>query len=121
MTSPGESTVLIVDDEPLYADAHARMLGDRYDVSTVYSGDAALEAIDENVDVLLIDRKMPQVSGDEVLEKLDRQGLECPRIMVTALDRDVEVVETSVDGYLTKPVSAGDLTECIERALEART
>ena len=117
MTSAGKTTVLIVDDEPLYADAHARMLGDRYQVKTAYGGQAALEEIDETVDVLLIDRKMPQVTGDDVIEELEQRGVDCRRIMITALEQDVDVVEISVDGYLTKPVSEGELTECIENAL----
>ncbi|GAB3017067.1 response regulator [Natronobiforma cellulositropha] len=111
----GETTVLIVDDEPLYADAHARMLGDRYRVKTAYSGADALDSIDD-VDVLLIDRKMPELSGDDVVDELERRGVDCRRIMVTALEAESDGLD-AVDGYLTKPVTPDELTDCIERAL----
>ncbi|MCW8171886.1 response regulator [Natrialba swarupiae] len=59
VTGSHQRTIVVADDEPLYADAHSRMLADRYDVKTVYSGAAALEAVDDSVDVLLVDRRMP--------------------------------------------------------------
>lgn len=113
----GEVTVLVVDDDPLYADAHARLLGDRYRVLTVYDGRVALEVVDESVDVLLVDRRMPHVSGDEVVEALEERGLDCRRIMISAVDPDDDAVAVGIDGYLTKPVSGRELEECIESAL----
>lgn len=109
--------MLIVDDEPLYADAHARMLEERYRVLTAYDGRVALDVIDDSVDVLLIDRRMPTLSGDEVIETLEERGIRCRRIMISAVDPDDDAVEVGVDGYLTKPVSGSELEECIESTL----
>lgn len=119
LTPPGDVTVLIVDDEPLYADAHARMLDDddRYHVLTAYDGRAALDVVDDTVDVLLVDRRMPHISGDEVVETLEERGLDCRRIMISAIDPTVDAVEAKIDDYLTKPVTGRELEECIERAL----
>lgn len=118
LTSPETPTVLVVDDEPLYADAHARLLGGRYDVKTVYSGRAALEAVDDTVDVLLVDRRMAHLSGDDVLEALEQRGLQCRRVVISAIEPTIDALEADIDDYLTKPVSASELIDCIERVLE---
>ena len=111
------TTVLIVDDEPPYADAHARMLADRYDVHTAYSGEAALEMIDEFVDVLLIDRRMPRRSGEEVIEELHERGIDCRTIVLSAIDPRADAVEVPIDDYLRKPVEKGELRASIDRVL----
>ncbi|MEY7852228.1 two-component system response regulator [Natrarchaeobius sp. A-rgal3] len=118
MTSTHQRTIVIVDDEPLYADAHTRMLADRYDVKTVYSGEAALDLVDDSVDALLVDRRMPSLSGDELLEVLAKRGSACRTIVISAIDPSADALEVETDGYLTKPVSKPQLTACLERVLE---
>ncbi|TYT63827.1 response regulator [Natrialba swarupiae] len=118
VTGSHQRTIVVADDEPLYADAHSRMLADRYDVKTVYSGAAALEAVDDSVDVLLVDRRMPSLSGDELLETLAERGATCRTIVVSAIDPSTDALEVKTDGYLTKPVTQRQLADCIERVLE---
>ncbi|MFB6105679.1 MAG: response regulator, partial [Halobacteriaceae archaeon] len=62
-------TVVVVDDEEGIAEAYSYWLSDEYDVRTAQSGAGALETIDEDVDVVLLDRRMPDRSGDEVLDR----------------------------------------------------
>ena len=62
--------VLVVDDEPDIAESYEMWLQEDHDVEMATSGEAALEALDESVDVLLLDRRMPEMSGDEVLRAL---------------------------------------------------
>lgn len=115
-----EITVLVVDDEPLYADAHARMLP-QYEVKTAYSGEAALEVVDETIDVLLLDRRMPTLSGDDVVRVLERRGVDCRTIFVSTLGPERDGGDVTVDGYLTKPVTERQLGDCIEHVLGRRT
>ncbi len=110
--------VLIVEDEPQVAELYTSWLDDRYRVSVADGGEAALAAWDAEVDVVLLDRRMPDVSGDEVLAALRERGAECPVAIVTAVDPSVDIVEMGFDEYLVKPVDREDLVETIERLLD---
>jgi DNA-binding response OmpR family regulator len=107
-------TVLVVDDEPSIADGHAARLSEQYDVQTAYRGADALEALDEEVDAVLLDRRMPGLSGDEVLEEIRRRNLPCRVAMATAVEPEFDIVEMGFDGYLVKPVSREALFETVE-------
>nr|WP_207225351.1 response regulator [Natrinema hispanicum] len=62
---------LVVDDEQEVADAYALRLRGCCKVETAYSGEEALSIIDNSpVDIVLLDRHMPGLSGDDVLEEL---------------------------------------------------
>ncbi|CCQ33932.1 response regulator receiver protein [Halorhabdus tiamatea SARL4B] len=107
----------MVDDEPDVADAYAAQLEGEYSVLTAYSGQEALETLDDTVDVVLLDRRMPGLSGDDVLERIRDRGLDCRVAMVTAVDPDFDIIEMPFDAYITKPVSREELFETIERLL----
>jgi len=116
--SPSDApTVLVVDDEPDVADAYAAQLGERYTVRTAYSGQDALEMIDGEVSVVLLDRRMPGLSGDDVLQRIREDGIDARIAMVTAVDPDFDIIEMPFDDYLTKPVSREDLFTTVERLL----
>ncbi|WP_436928444.1 response regulator [Halosimplex halobium] len=114
-----EPRVLIVDDEAEVADVYALRLRDEYDTETAYGGEEALEAVDESVDVVLLDRRMPQVSGDEVLSTIRERGLDTRVVMITAVDPDFDIVDMPFDDYLCKPVQKDDLVAAIEQQLTA--
>lgn len=97
-------TVLVVDDEQDVADAYATQIEDRYDVRVAYGGEAALEMMSDDVDAVLLDRRMPDVHGDEVLERIREDGYNCKVIMITAVDADLNILEMDFDDYLSKPV-----------------
>jgi DNA-binding response OmpR family regulator len=109
--------VLVVDDEREVADGYALKLRKRYDVETAYGGEEALEVVDDDVDVVLLDRRMPHRSGDEVLAELRERDVSCRVIMLTAIDPDFDVLGMSFDDYLCKPVSDEDLYGAIESQL----
>ncbi|MFB6189440.1 MAG: response regulator [Halapricum sp.] len=116
--SPSDApTILVVDDEPDVADAYAAQLRERYAVRTAYSGQEALEIIDVSVDVVLLDRRMPGRSGDDVLQRIRELGIDARIAMVTAVDPNFDIIEMPFDDYLTKPVSREDLFETVERLL----
>jgi DNA-binding response OmpR family regulator len=115
------ATILIVDDEPSITDLYALRLEDEYDVRTAYSGSEALEKIDEDVDVVLLDRRMPDLSGDEVLSKIREEGIECRVAMVTAVDPDFDILDLGFDAYVVKPVSEEDLKDTVDTLLRRAT
>ncbi|WP_306060069.1 HalX domain-containing protein [Natronococcus wangiae] len=108
-----EQTVLVVDDESQLADLFATWLTSNWTTETAYDGTEALEKMDAAVDVVLLDRRMPGLSGDDVLEKVRAQGYGCRVIMVTAVDPDFDIIEMGFDDYLVKPVSKNELLELV--------
>ncbi|MDF9746627.1 MULTISPECIES: HalX domain-containing protein [Natrinema] len=110
-------SVLIVEDEPDLANLYAAWLDDECDVETAYDGNEALDAIDETIDVVLLDRRMPGLSGDTVLDTIRDRALDCRVAMVTAVEPDFDIIEMGFDDYLVKPVSNDELVEIIDQLL----
>ena len=112
--------VLVVEDEPDLADLYAAWLGDEYRVRTAYGGHEALDQLDEaddEVDAILLDRRMPGLSGDEVLTAVRDRGIDCRVAMVTAVEPDFDILEMGFDDYLVKPVTSDTLKETVEGLL----
>lgn len=113
-----QNTILVVDDEQDIADLYTTWLEMQNEVRTAYGGEEALDKVDEDVDIVFLDRQMPDYSGDEVLERIRGRGLECRVVMVTAVDPDFDIVSMGFDDYLTKPVMREDLDEAVESMRE---
>ena len=114
------TTVFVVDDEPDVADVYALRLSGAYETRTAYGGAEALEELDADVDVILLDRRMPEIDGDEVLEHIREDGYDCRVIMLTAVDPGLDIVEMDFDDYLCKPAEKPDLVAAIEQQLRIR-
>jgi len=107
---------LVVDDEQEVADAYALRLRGYCDVETAYSGEAALSAVAEtSVDIVLLDRHMPGMSGDDVLSELVERGYDGRVVMVTAVDPGIEVLDMPFDDYLCKPVDREDVRAVVDQ------
>jgi len=113
--------VLVVEDEPDLADLYAAWLGDEYRVLTAYGGQEALDqldSVDDGVDAILLDRRMPGLSGDEVLAAVRERGIDCRVAMVTAVEPDFDILKMGFDDYLVKPVTSDTLRETVEGLLQ---
>ena len=115
MSEGDGTTVLIVDDQPNVARAYEMYLSDEYAVITATGGEEALEKLDETVDIALLDRRMPDLTGDEVLERIRDHGYSCRVAMVTAVEPDFDILEMEFDTYLTKPVTESEIRETVEQ------
>jgi len=115
------ASILVVDDEQSVADGYALRLGSQYDyVETAYGGPETLEVLDRtDVDVLLLDRRMPEMTGDEVLDEVRERGYGCRVIMVTAVNPDFDIVDMPFDDYLQKPIEKENLFAAIEQQMHA--
>jgi len=107
-------SVLAVDDDRDLADTYALWLDDEFDVETTYGGDEALERIDDDVDVVLLDRRMPGMSGGDVLDAIRERDLGCRVAMLTAVEPSDDIVDMPFDAYVTKPVTKDDLVDVVE-------
>ena len=112
--SDDQPTVLIIDDEPDLADLYAAWLDSEYEVRTAYGGEAGLADMDKTTDVALIDRLMPDLSGDEALDRIRDEEYECRVAMVTAVEPDFDIIEMGFDDYLVKPVRREELNEAVQ-------
>jgi DNA-binding NtrC family response regulator len=92
-------------------------VGEEYDVRTAYGGEEALAAIDDDVDVALLDRRMPDLSGDEVLKRIRQRGIDVRVAMVTAVEPDFDIVNMPCQDYLVKSVDREDILDTVERLL----
>jgi DNA-binding response OmpR family regulator len=105
---------LVVDDEREVADAYALRLRGHCAVETAYDGEAALETVrDHEIDVVLLDRHMPSMSGDDVLAELDTMDFAGRVIMITAIDPDFDILDMPFDDYLCKPVDREDVRTAV--------
>ena len=111
-----ETTVLVVDDESVVRESFSLYLESHgYAVRTAADGAETLSVVDDDVDIVLLDRRMPDRSGDEVLEEIRARNVDCRVALVTAVDPDFDIVAIDCDDYLVKPVDREDLVETVER------
>jgi len=118
--SSGRQTVLVVDDEEEVADVLALKVGERYETEVAYGGEEALERVDSHVDAVLLDRRMPDVHGDDVLVEIRDRGYDCVVVMTTAVDPDLNILEMDFDDYLCKPIDRDTLVTTLDQQLDAR-
>ncbi|MGH8792559.1 MAG: response regulator transcription factor [Stackebrandtia sp.] len=106
--------VLVVEDEPMLADSIGEWLRDEtHAVDVVYDGAAALERTGVNdYDVIVLDRDLPAVHGDDVCRELVETGSAARVLMLTAAAEVVDRVEglsLGADDYLVKPFALSEL------------
>lgn len=110
-------TVLVVDDDESLTDLYVDRLEREYTVRAAYSGEEALQKLDETVDVVLLDRRMPDLSGDELLVRIRERDYECRVALLTGVEPDVDILEMAFDDYLTKPIDDGELRDAVASLL----
>ena len=116
--------ILIIDDERLVRWSLAqKMTGWGYEVIEAESGAAGLRMLAvESPDLLLLDMKLPDAKGTDVLEDLRKNWPELPVIMITAFGVIEDVVTAMRRGaydFITKPIDDAKLHGTVVHALEA--
>ena len=117
--------ILVAEDEPHIADAVARGLR-RQGMAVDVAGDGALALYKARVfdyDVVVLDRDLPKMHGDDVCRALNRERPEVKVLMLTAstgVDELVEGLALGADDYLGKPFKFAELVARID-ALGRRT
>lgn len=107
-------SILVVDDEPTNIRLLVEVLKSDYDLRIATSGEQVLEQLKnhhEEIDLILLDVNMPEMSGIDVLAKINQHHAwaEIPVIFVTAMDQEGDEAEGLQRGavdYITKPLSA---------------
>jgi DNA-binding NtrC family response regulator len=118
------AVVLVVDDDPGLRESCRLILEDDYEVLDVPDGPRALDALrGSNVDVVLLDIRLPGMDGLEVLERVKAFDEQVEVILVTAV-KTVKAAVTAMKAgafdYLTKPFEEEEVLSVVRRALERR-
>lgn len=117
--------ILIVDDEVEFASALAERLQLRgYDAKAVYCAeDSFAIAKSDPPDVILLDLKMPGMSGIEILMTIKEFAPDVEVILLTGhinLEDKIEGIKIDKFNYMMKPIDIKELVERIDKAMERR-
>ena len=110
---PARPRLLYVEDDRTIAEMTVSVLSEVYDVEHVSSGDVALRrALGDRFDVFVIDRRLPGLSGTELIDAIRTAKITTPVLLLTALgavaDR-VEGLDAGANDYLVKPFDFDEL------------
>lgn len=112
--------VLYVDDESsLRMLVQSQLSQEGYDVEVADDGDTAIEMLQKkSFDIILLDIRMPRMSGIEVLKYIREKNITARVVMLTAVDDlsvAIEAVKHGANDYLTKPYDLSTLLASIRR------
>jgi DNA-binding response OmpR family regulator len=118
-------TILVVDDDKSILRTFTRILQKQdYKVDTAETGKEAIEkAENKHYDLALVDIRLPDTDGTELLAKLKRQLQNTIKIMITgfpSIESGVKALDEGADAYLVKPVKPEDLLMLIKEKLKNR-
>ena len=114
--------VLVVDDDPsVRRSLHALLTTAGYDVATYESGADVLEhARTESTACLVLDVRMPDMTGLEVRDTLRRQGRAVATVFITGIDdvqTGVMAMKGGAEDFLLKPFEDVDVLDAVQRAI----
>lgn len=114
--------ILVVDDDPEVLGCLCYHLGEQFSVMTAASGSEAVRCLSEAICLVILDYRLPDMSGIEVLKEIKRTRPSTHVIIVTGYgDEDVAVkaLRYGAMDYLKKPFTMPELAETIRRCLGA--
>lgn len=111
--------VLVVEDESDLADLYAHWLEPEYRVRVANDAESALAALDGDgrVSVVVLDRRLPDRSGEATLSAIRDREDEPAVAMVTAVELDSDALSMAFDDYLVKPVAREPLRATVAELL----
>jgi DNA-binding NtrC family response regulator len=117
--------ILVVDDEKNIREGLGKVLElDGYKVLLACDGKEAVQILNRgDVDLVITDLRMPNLSGEEVLQKATTMSPNLPVIILTGhgtIENAVQAMKNGAYDYLTKPVNMDRLSLLVQRALSAR-
>ena len=118
-------TILVVDDDKSILRTFTRILQKNgYKIDTAETGKEAMEkAENKHYDLALVDIRLPDMDGTELLAKIKRQLQKTVKIMITgfpSLESGVKALDEGADAYLVKPVKPEDLLMLIKEKLKSK-
>jgi len=119
--------ILLIDDHALFRSGLETLL-ERHGIDVVAAvgdGKEGLEKANElQPDVILLDMRMPEMSGLEVLKRMRDSGLGMPIVMLTTSNEEKDLIEclrSGAQGYLLKDMEAADLVSALHELRKGKT
>jgi DNA-binding NtrC family response regulator len=117
-----EARVLVVDDDEVSCRLFAEVLeGDGYNVHQAHSGEEALDRLrKQSYDLLLVDVRMPGITGLDVTRTVRQEQPSLPVVVMTAfgsIETAVEAIHEGAYDYVSKPMNLDELKKIVIRAL----
>ena len=129
-----DRTILVVEDDTSVTKLYVQFLDPEYTVLTAETAQEGIETLREStaraeadaadaeadtaaetaVDAVLLDRRLPDAPGEEVLDFIEEHALDCRVAMVTGVEPDFDIVDMGFDLYIVKPVTRSELLEAVE-------
>lgn len=118
-------TILIIDDEKNIREGLGAALEmEGYKIALASDGKAGLERLVKgDIDLVITDLRMPEVSGEQVLAKVSAENPGVPVIVLTghgSIDSAVDAMRNGAYDFLTKPLNLDQLVLIVKRALQGR-
>jgi putative two-component system response regulator len=115
--------ILVVDDDLEVLASTAMLLNSEgYSVVSCSNANDAMEIIQaNNIDIVLTDIKMPEISGIDLLEKIRKNNLQLPVILVTAyadLNMAVDAIKKGAFDFIIKPAPPDYLLYAVKKAVQ---
>lgn len=118
--------ILLIDDHALFRKGLASLLERRdIQVSAVGDGQEGLRVAKEfHPDIILLDLRMPQMDGIEILRLLRREGAKAPVVMVTTSQDEQDLLvalKAGAQGYLLKDIEPDELVSALNQVMMGET
>jgi signal transduction histidine kinase/FixJ family two-component response regulator len=118
-----EAVVLVVDDEPGVVQLCQRLLERAgFHVLAISQAIEGLEVLErEHVDLLLVDIRMPDVNGFQVIDQARRHQPDLAVVLMTGygtVETAIEALRRGADGLVLKPFAGAELVQSVDRALQ---
>ena len=111
--SPSRTALVVDDDDGFRRTLEIWLEDDGWTVLEATDGREGLERLDRTVDVLAVDRRMPILSGDELVERVSTREFDGAVVVLSADRPDEYLDEALVDAYLQKPVDRVEVLEAL--------
>ena len=122
MATP-KKTILVVDDDKSILRSFTRILQKSgYEIETAETGKEAIEKVENrHYDLALVDIRLPDIDGTDLIAKLKKQLQQTTKIMITgfpSLETGIKALDEGADAYLVKPVKPQELLFLLEEKLK---
>lgn len=116
--------ILVVDDDESLRDSMRMLLSDKYEVVFAVNGREAIQKVEKSIpDLMLLDVRLPEVDGLEVLKTVKGIEPDLDVVMLTAMNTvqfAVDAIKAGASDYLTKPFDIDAISSLIEKILEKK-